>query len=45
LGFATFLILIAEAVVNGDCDGGDDEESDENGTYKEMPIPAKSFIS
>jgi len=39
------LILIAAAVINSDCDGGDDEESDEKERYKEMPIPAKSFIS
>jgi hypothetical protein len=37
--------VIATTVVNSDCDGGDDEEIDENGRYKEMPIPAKSFIS
>jgi hypothetical protein len=37
--------LIAAAAVNSDCDGSGDEESDENGRYKEMPIPAKSFIS
>jgi hypothetical protein len=33
------------AVANSDCDGGDDEESDEEGGDKEMPIPEKSFIS
>jgi hypothetical protein len=36
--------LIAAAVIYSDCDGDYDEESDEKGRDKEMPIPAQFFI-
>ena len=40
-----FILIATAVVVNSDCNVGDDEESEEKGRDKEIPIPAKSFFS